>query len=215
LPGHSRGQELLKLRQIIIGLCAIGFFGAIYFSSYFLSVPQDCECRSTAIPDALSEALILANSIGDSSSITARIRLGGGELKICYSQTPKKGSIDSSSPGLPPQGCEYENGFNLEETSSRKNDIAAYIEYEIREQSHLYEVPRVHLKPMNGALYVNRSTNACTFGLLEWGDARLSGRLECADPVFYFNPWSWFPQTVELFYTRAFYAIHKKPAPAN
>lgn len=123
---------------------------------------------------------------------------------------PRKGRINTSSPGLPPEGCEYENSFDLEESGSRTSDIASYFEYEIGEQRRLFEAPREYLMPVSGALYINRNTNACTFGVSQWNGITLPGRLECTDPVFYFNPWSFFLQAVELFYTRAFYAIHKK-----
>ncbi len=212
---NEKGRELFKLRQIVIGLCVVALFGAIYLSSYFFSVPQECECRSTAIPSALSEALILENSIGDSNSIATRIRLGRGELQICYSKMPKEDRRETSSPGLAAERCEYENSVDLEESGSRKSDIAAYFGYEISEQRPFVEAPREHLIPVGGALYINKNTNSCTFRALQWNGATLPGCLECADPVFYFKPWSLFPQTVELFYTRAFYAIHKGPSAAG
>jgi hypothetical protein len=201
-------------------LCVIGFFGATYLFSYFFSVPQGCGCRATNMPNALSEAFILENTIGDATSITIRTGQIGdvGGLQICYPQRPRRGNITEIS-GLADRECQYENNYELGQTSHRKTDIEASIVYEITERFSQFDSKRTAgsniKRDANGILYINRSTGTCTFGLPEWGEAKLSGRLECVDPVFYPNPWSWFPQTVELFYTRAFYAIHKKPAAAN
>lgn len=85
---NGKGREL---RRIIIGLCVVALLGAIYLSSYFFAVPQECECRSTAIPSALSELFILENSIGDSNSITARIRLGRGRTPSLLFSDAKEG----------------------------------------------------------------------------------------------------------------------------
>ena len=105
--------------------------------------------------------------------------------------------------------------YELETTDGRKTDEAATIAFEITDRNMSLPPPKQDYselyKRAKGVLSINRSTNACSFELSAWNGKTVSGRVECVDPVFYFNPWSWFPQTTKLFYTRAFYAIHTRP----
>jgi hypothetical protein len=207
-------------------LTAIGcgaVVGAFFAVDHFFGVPQTCGCRAT-VPPALSDARILDNSIGDARHITI-VAAGpfSSLLTICYSEKPKQGKVD---PGrfLPPEDCNWESKYDLEDARELgKSDDKVVIDYDVTER--LYDPKNLFSskpgKSKVGFLSLDRRTNSCRFGVDEWSQdwkkefekKSLSGQLKCASNNYYFNPWSWFPQSTELFYTRVFYAIHKQPNP--
>jgi hypothetical protein len=179
--------------------------GLFLASEYYFAVPYNCGCRVADIPSTLSEASILDNSIADTRYITI---LSGDDiqddsLSICYLEKPKRGEAD---PRPWPPECKWEmSGYELNERQVLgKSDILTVISYRVAGRN----------KGELGALVLDRNTHSCEFLMDAWTPKgaepkRLSGKMECVNKKFYFNPWSLFPQNVELFYTRAFYAIHK------
>jgi hypothetical protein len=172
-------------------------------------------CRAS-VPVEFSDELFLENSLDDANAIT----ISRSETEICYPNKPNKGKAENMV-GLKPKTCAFsQSRFELEELGERKTDIEATLAYKIKYQPFtLYPDPDLETSTTEalGKLYLDRGTNACTFEMFRsegkqsaWGGKKLIGVLECStERKFYFNPWSWFPQTVGLFYTRIFYAIHR------
>jgi hypothetical protein len=199
-----------KIALALIVLFGSGYYGAVHF----FYIPDACQCRAV-VPPGFSETSLLENSLGDANTVT----VSPVKIEICYSKPPMKGQADSDV-GLSPKGCEfYKWRFDLEEVGELKTDIEATLLFNI---SYDHSPPLVGKAETStatalGKLYVNRANNAFTFEAFRaegkvsaWGENKLTGALECStERSFYFNPWSWFPQTTGLFYTRVFYAIHK------
>jgi hypothetical protein len=198
-----------------IALALIALFGSGYYCAvHFFSIPNACQCRAV-IPPEFSETSLLDNSLGDANTFT----VSPSKIEICYSKPPMKGQIDNDV-GLSPKGCEfYKWRFDLEAVGERKTDIEATLLFNISYERSppLFGKAETSTATALGKLFMNRARNACTFEAFQangkvsaWGENKLTGVLECStERSFYFNPWSWFPQTTGLFYTRIFYAIYR------
>jgi hypothetical protein len=212
-------------KWVLIAVVCGAVVGAIYAVNHFFAVPQACTCRAT-VPPALSDASLLDNSIGDARHITI-VAAGSFSslLTICYSEKPKQGKVDPRF--LQPEDCSWESRYDLEDYRELgKTDDKVVIDYDVTERLYDQNGSKPG-KSKVGFLYLDRRTNSCRFGMDDWSQdwknerdkKLLSGEMNCVGNTVYFNPWSWFPQSTELFYTRAFYALHKQlwrgPAPID
>jgi hypothetical protein len=202
----------------LAGLLAYFLFGAV---AYFFAVPQTCDCVATRIPSALSDALILKNSIRDASLINIEVRDGDVHMiRACYPQKPVQGNtVTQKIPGRSEKWCPYENRFSLHLLGSAKTYEDDLINISVQDDSLLPKngikvgSPRwlEAIKPFQSEqttarFYMNRKGMSCSLQLADWADL-ISGRLRCGDPKFHFNPWDW-SQINDLFYTRIFFMIH-------
>jgi hypothetical protein len=147
-------------------LLAIGcgsFVAALLVADHFFAVPDRCGCRATA-PTTLSDAFILDNSIGDARDVTIVANPARASLEICYSEKPKHGEVNRQSAGL--TRCEWDMNYELDESQESKTDIGTVITYSVFGRA-MGQDNRSD-KSEAGTLYLNRSTNSCSFFMHGW-----------------------------------------------
>ena len=198
-----------KLWLCLLVAAVIAFYGA---NSYF-SVPKKCACQILLTPPPQARLDAVENSIEDAKSLVFRIGLSGPDdveqFRICYADRPKRGRIWESA-GISAKGCKYENWYHVQSRGIRKTATEAVFAFDLAEAQSIPNVVTQadSRKKTSGQVHFDRGNNTCELALSDWNDATLKGQAECEAPVYYFDLWSHFPPTTELFYTRAFYWLH-------
>jgi hypothetical protein len=202
-----------KVATLIVA-CISVYDGVSYGVSYLVGTPLDCVCHANISPD-LADASLIHNSVGDATAVI--IKTDGplqGEINICYPKKPSRGNVDYN-PGLPERGCEVSNTYELILRNHGKTDTESALIYEIDENTltppYIVGSKRRATEEIatSGRLDLDRSKDICKFQANAWNSAAI-GEMKCGNERWYFNLWSFFPQTNRLFYTRMFYWLHKR-----
>ncbi len=186
-----------RLWLVVLVVGAIALYGSVYF----FSVPERCACRTSTALSPPSQLDVIDNSIEDSNSIVLTIGRSGPDdieqLRICYPHKPKRGRIWESA-GISEKACEYENWYHVETGGIRKTATEALVAFELAETQSLPNgaAQTETRRRTSGRAYFDRGKDACELTLSEWKEATLKGEVKCQSPVFYFNLWSYFPQSL-------------------